>query len=539
MLERLGFKHFAYDWRGEHIPTFDAEIEALKRHGVSLDAFWVAPGELNDESRIILDVLKRHGVKAPALGPARLRRRPRRRAPSKSAASTRPSESSSRWPTRPPRSAARVALYNHGGWFGEPENQIAIIEELKAQGITNVGMVYNLHHGHEHLDRFPELLANAQALPRGAQPQRHGPRRRQATGGRSSRWARATHDLELLRTIRDSGYRWPDRHPRPHPGRRRGNGSTTTSTASTGSSRSSKADPPARAQAPHARARPVPHPKDRRGLLTRSRHQVDALARRRPRAHGDPRAGRAVLRRRRSSPACPATRSATEGGSSAPTSDDRRRLPLARARSSSRSSGRRGRSRKVIEAIAIATDDGQRRSGIPAGRTERGDRRSATPPRRAASGSPQGDDRGRPQTVGTLMPEGLAASMSPVRAPRSRPVPARPRPARQYASARSPAAHAHAAGAVSPTTGRRSIPRAGRTGKHPVNRERIYDFYAQGGRLLPRRSRPSRCSCRRFPASTAARTATGATRTRTPGPTAAGTRPTWAPSSAASSGAPA
>ena len=42
MLERLGFKHFAYDWRAEHIPTFDAEIEALKRHGIALDAFWVA-----------------------------------------------------------------------------------------------------------------------------------------------------------------------------------------------------------------------------------------------------------------------------------------------------------------------------------------------------------------------------------------------------------------------------------------------------------------------------------------------------------------
>ena len=43
MLERLGFKHFAYDWRAEHIPTFDAEIEALKRHGIALDAFWL-PG---------------------------------------------------------------------------------------------------------------------------------------------------------------------------------------------------------------------------------------------------------------------------------------------------------------------------------------------------------------------------------------------------------------------------------------------------------------------------------------------------------------
>ena len=52
----------------------------------------------------------------------------------------------------------RVGLYNHGSWFGEPENQIAIIEQLQTQGITNVGIVYNLHHGHDHLDRFPALL---------------------------------------------------------------------------------------------------------------------------------------------------------------------------------------------------------------------------------------------------------------------------------------------------------------------------------------------------------------------------------------------
>ena len=31
--------------------------------GIRLDAFWVAPGELNRESRMILDLLKRHGMK--------------------------------------------------------------------------------------------------------------------------------------------------------------------------------------------------------------------------------------------------------------------------------------------------------------------------------------------------------------------------------------------------------------------------------------------------------------------------------------------
>src|SRR6516165_3316451 len=157
MLQKLGFKHFAYDWRADHIPTFDAEVEALERHGVKLDAFWVAPGELNRESRIILDLLKRHQIKAQLwvlldLGADRV------------------SGPQQEWRVETAVSklgplaqeAAKIgcslALYNHGGWFGEPENQISIIERLKRQGVKNVGMVYDLHHGHEHLERFPELL---------------------------------------------------------------------------------------------------------------------------------------------------------------------------------------------------------------------------------------------------------------------------------------------------------------------------------------------------------------------------------------------
>src|SRR2546422_9894464 len=61
MLERLGFSLFAYDYRAEHIPTFDAEMEALKRHHITLFAWWF-PTTMNDESRLILDVLKRHAL---------------------------------------------------------------------------------------------------------------------------------------------------------------------------------------------------------------------------------------------------------------------------------------------------------------------------------------------------------------------------------------------------------------------------------------------------------------------------------------------
>ena len=178
MLQRLGFKHFAYDWRAEHIPTFDAEIEALKRHGVSLDAFWVAPGELNHESRLILDVLKRHRIKAQLwvlldLGPDRVsgpeqERRVERRGGQAAAAGRRGGEDRLLAGALQPRRLVRRA--------GKPGRHHRAAE---GQGVDNVGMVYNLHHGHDHLDRFPALLTAHETVPGGHQPERHGHRRRQ------------------------------------------------------------------------------------------------------------------------------------------------------------------------------------------------------------------------------------------------------------------------------------------------------------------------------------------------------------------------
>jgi quinoprotein glucose dehydrogenase len=157
MLEKLGFKWFAYDYRAEHVSSFDAEMEALKRHHVQLLAWWF-PGDLNEEARLILAVLQRHGlrgvqlwvtgagepVKSDAEQSARVQAEVERLRPIAAEAG---------------KIGCSVALYNHGGWFGEPENQIAIVEQLRASGTTNVGIVYNQHHGHGQVERFVALLA--------------------------------------------------------------------------------------------------------------------------------------------------------------------------------------------------------------------------------------------------------------------------------------------------------------------------------------------------------------------------------------------
>jgi hypothetical protein len=36
MLDRLGIKRLAYDYRAEHISSFDTEVETMKRHGIEM-----------------------------------------------------------------------------------------------------------------------------------------------------------------------------------------------------------------------------------------------------------------------------------------------------------------------------------------------------------------------------------------------------------------------------------------------------------------------------------------------------------------------
>jgi sugar phosphate isomerase/epimerase len=205
MLERLGFRMFAYDYRSEHIPTFDAEMDALKRHHIQLLAWWF-PTEYNEEARLILDVLKRHNIHAqlwvmgggePVKDEAELKSRveaeARRIKPICDAAA---------------KIGCSVALYNHGAWFGDPENQIAIIERLKLEGVTNVGIVYNLHHGHDHIDRFPELMTRMKpylvALNLNGMV-RNGDK----VGKLILPLGQGDLDLKLLRIINDSGWHGP------------------------------------------------------------------------------------------------------------------------------------------------------------------------------------------------------------------------------------------------------------------------------------------------------------------------------------------
>jgi len=206
MLEKLGFSLFAYDYRAKHVPSFDAEMEALERHHIRLLAWWF-PWEMNDEARLILAVLQRHHLRDVQLWVSGGGQ------PTKTEAEQKTRIEAEAARIRPIAEAAAklgcpVALYNHGAWFGEPENQVAIIELLKTRGCTNIGIVYNQHHGHAHIDRFPELLGkmkpyllalNLNGMTRDGEK----------LGKQIMPLGQGDLDLKLLRVIRNSGWHGP------------------------------------------------------------------------------------------------------------------------------------------------------------------------------------------------------------------------------------------------------------------------------------------------------------------------------------------
>ncbi|MCC6235909.1 MAG: PQQ-binding-like beta-propeller repeat protein, partial [Verrucomicrobiales bacterium] len=203
MLTRMGITKLAYDWRAEHIPQFDEEMETLKRWNIELSAFWF-PGALNAEAQAILDVLKRHEIKTElwvSMNGGNIQCTPEEQAQRvrDHAAALRPIVDAAA------AIGCKVGLYNHGAWFGEPDNQIAILKELQAD---NVGIVYNLHHGHHHLDKFPELLQRM--LPYLYCINLNGMNTDgEAQGEKTLPLGKGEHDLELLRTIQESGYKGP------------------------------------------------------------------------------------------------------------------------------------------------------------------------------------------------------------------------------------------------------------------------------------------------------------------------------------------
>jgi hypothetical protein len=154
MLNELGISRLAYDYRDEHLLSFVEEIAVMAAHGIELSAvwFWVrgeSDGLLDQSNEFILESLKETGTRTELWVSF-----PDSYFDSTDEKNLQIAISAVREILQKAEQIdCTLALYNHGGWFGEPENLVRII---KAIGSGKIRIVYNFHHGHHRIDHFRE-----------------------------------------------------------------------------------------------------------------------------------------------------------------------------------------------------------------------------------------------------------------------------------------------------------------------------------------------------------------------------------------------
>lgn len=202
MLQRLGISKYAYDWRQEHLETTAEELKLAKRNGVEINALWLwidnnwdAVGKLNEANERLFRIIEEeayHGQIWVSFNANFFENLTDREAVEKGA------EMIGFLSKRARALGCRLALYNHGDWFGEPENQIKIIEALPDE---DLGIIFNFHHAHQQIDYFPEMVDKM--LPYLWSVNLNGVRK---GGPKILSIGQGDHEAQMIRLLLDKGY---------------------------------------------------------------------------------------------------------------------------------------------------------------------------------------------------------------------------------------------------------------------------------------------------------------------------------------------
>ena len=147
MLRKIGLQRVAYDWRQKHVPDFEEEIIQYRKQGIEYFAFW-------DVHEKAFELFRKHKLR-PQIW--KMMPQPVGQSEDEKVKSVATQLLPLVEKTR--KLGGKLGLYNHGGWTGEPKNMVAVCRYLrKNHQAAHVGIVYNQHHGHSHVDGFPDLL---------------------------------------------------------------------------------------------------------------------------------------------------------------------------------------------------------------------------------------------------------------------------------------------------------------------------------------------------------------------------------------------
>lgn len=159
MLKEMGFTKYAYDWRDKHLDEMATELTLAKKNDIEVISVWLwlnakrdSLGKLSPANERIFDIVKDLQLKTTLwvsfsnnffedL--------------TQEQSMNRAIEMLKFVNKKADALGCKIALYNHKGWFGDPNNQVEIIKALPEY---NLSMVYNFHHAHNYLNEFPEIV---------------------------------------------------------------------------------------------------------------------------------------------------------------------------------------------------------------------------------------------------------------------------------------------------------------------------------------------------------------------------------------------
>lgn len=159
MLKDFGFTKYAYDWRNEDLDSMKSELTLAKENNIEIISIWLwlnakrdSLENLSASNEKVFDIIKSLNLETTLWVSF-----------SNNFFENLTQEQSINLATKMIKSIytkaheinCEIALYNHKGWFGNPNNQVAIIESLPE---CDLSLVYNFHHAHDYLDEFPQIV---------------------------------------------------------------------------------------------------------------------------------------------------------------------------------------------------------------------------------------------------------------------------------------------------------------------------------------------------------------------------------------------
>ncbi|MGB5821938.1 MAG: TIM barrel protein [Saonia sp.] len=158
LIKELGFTKYAYDWRDRHLDETSYELELATKNNIEVIGVWLwlnakrdstyGLSDANEQLFKIVEQLNLRTIFWVGLSPNFFETL------SDSESLEKAVEIIDFVSKKAAEIDCGVALYNHSGWFADPYNQLKI---LKALPQHKLGLVYNFHHAHSHIEEFPKI----------------------------------------------------------------------------------------------------------------------------------------------------------------------------------------------------------------------------------------------------------------------------------------------------------------------------------------------------------------------------------------------